>query len=109
MRSFVIIKKSELFTMFSYLEKKDGFPVRLARPSNKNSFQASPTIGHASVQTVGLEGNLNLTQDRVQYQSSRGFRTSHQNRFFLLFSRVFIIGRSIKLLKSMTSSSYDFK
>lgn len=103
MRSFVIIKKSELFTMFSYLEKKDGFPVRLARPSNKNSFYASPTNGHASVQTAGLEGNLNLTQDRIQYQSSRGFRTSHQDRFFLLFSRIFNIGRSIKLLNSKTT------
>ena len=103
MRSFVIIKKSGLFTMFSYLEKKDGFPVRLARPSNKNSFYASPTNGHASVQTAGLEGNLNLTQDRIQYQSSRGFRTSHQDRFFLLFSRIFNIGRSIKLLNSKTT------
>ena len=103
MRSFVIIKKSELFTMFWYLEKKDGFPVRLARPSNKNSFYASPTNGHASVQTAGLEGNLNLTQDRIQYQSSRGFRTSHQDRFFLLFSRIFNIGRSIKLLNSKTT------
>jgi len=89
--------------MFSYLEKKDGFPVRLARPSNKNSFYASPTNGHASVQTAGLERNLNLTQDRIQYQSSRGFRTSHQDRFFLLFSRIFNIGRSIKLLNSKTT------
>ena len=67
----------------SYLEKKDGFPVRIARPSNKHSFHASPTNGHASVQTACLGGNLNLTQDKVQYQSSRGFKTSHQNRFFL--------------------------